>query len=288
MSLAGDRAERRAFEENRQLAEDITHRLDDLAEREQSAKSSAEVFDRVGLTGMSSEREYRGGDLTREAIRTVENMRVASDDAKHALVGLIEEDDSPNSSMARWAYVTSNEDYRTAFGKLLRDPERGHLGFTPEEGRAFTDAQDLQRAMAYGTNTSGRFLVPSFLDPAIYLTNGGANSPIPKLARQVTIATHDWNGVTSDGVTMSWDAEWSEVSDDSPTLASVNIPTYKAAGLSARRSSSPRTATSPSRSRPCSPMPVIVSRLRRSTPATARPRRPVSGPRSMPTAHSGS
>src|SRR4051794_35257179 len=85
--------------------------------------------------------------------------------------------------------------------------------------------------MSYGTNTSGGFLVPSFLDPAIYLTNGGANSPIPKLSRNITIATHDWNGVTSDGVTMSWDAEWSEVSDDSPTLASVNIPTFKAAGF---------------------------------------------------------
>ena len=70
--------------------------------------------------------------------------------------------------MARWAYVTSAEAYRTAFGKLLRDPERGHMSFTEEEGRAFNDARELQRTMSYGTNTSGGYLVPSMLDPAIY------------------------------------------------------------------------------------------------------------------------
>ena len=38
--------------------------------------------------------------------------------------------------MAQWAYVTSNEHYRTAFGKLLRNPERGHMEFTAEESNA--------------------------------------------------------------------------------------------------------------------------------------------------------
>jgi HK97 family phage major capsid protein len=37
-----------------------------------------------------------------------------------------------------------------------------------------------------------------------------------------------WNGVTSAGVTASWDAELAEVSDDSPTFAQVSVPVYKA------------------------------------------------------------
>lgn len=231
-------AERQIYDDQMDVATQCGDRIDQLTEMNAAADRSAAAFKRAGIdqndarTGNSNAyRDYRGGDVTREAIRRVEEMRTASDDAKHALVGLIEEDDTPNSPMARWAYVTSAEAYRTAFGKLLRDPERGHMSFTAEEASAFNDARELQRAMSYGTNTSGGYLVPSFLDPAIYQTNSGANSPIPRLATQRTIATHTWTGVTSDGVTMSWDAEWTEVSDDSPTLAQVSIDTFKAAGF---------------------------------------------------------
>jgi HK97 family phage major capsid protein len=232
-------AERKIFDDQMELADQVGERLADLEERNEQAARADRAFRGAGLNenqvrgigGAGEERDYRGGNVTREAIRRVEDMRMASDDAKHALVSLIEEDDTPDSPMARWAYVTSADAYRTAFGKLLRDPERGHMEFTPEETAAFNDAQRLQRTMAYGTNTSGGYLVPSFLDTAIYLTNAGANSPIPKLSHQITIATHTWAGVTSDGVTMSWDAEWTEVSDDSPTLASVSIDTFKAAGF---------------------------------------------------------
>jgi HK97 family phage major capsid protein len=227
--------ERRIFDDHEETVRIISERLEDLADREAAAARSAKVFSNAGLSGLNTgdpEREYRGGDVTREAVRRVEGMRMASDDAKQSIVTLIEEDDdTPNSPMARWAYVTSAEDYRTAFGKILRDPERGHMAFTPDETRAFNDARELQRAMSYGTNTAGGYLVPSFLDPAVYLTNSGANSPIPAISTQHTIATHTWTGVTSDGVTMSWDAEWTEVSDDSPTLSSVSIDTFKAAGF---------------------------------------------------------
>src|SRR5689334_3448659 len=130
-------AERAQFDENRVLADQVTERLAEIEERNAAAERSHRMFDHAGITpGGAPERDYRGGDVTRQAIRRVEDMRMASDDAKHALVSLIEEDDAPDSPMARWAYVTSDEHYRTAFGKLLRDPERGHLGFTPEEGSA--------------------------------------------------------------------------------------------------------------------------------------------------------
>jgi hypothetical protein len=121
-------AERRQFEENRELADQASERLDEIAERHEATERSNRAFDIAGIRhGDPVERDYRGGDVTRDAIRTVENMRMASDDAKHALVGLIEEDDTPESPMARWALVTSNEAYRTAFGKMPQ-PREGSYG----------------------------------------------------------------------------------------------------------------------------------------------------------------
>ena len=74
------------------------HVGEDIAEREEGAKRSAEVYRRTGLDhtlGEQPPREYRGGDLTREAIHRVEDDADGVDDAKHALVSLIEEDDVP-------------------------------------------------------------------------------------------------------------------------------------------------------------------------------------------------
>jgi HK97 family phage major capsid protein len=40
-----------------------------------------------------------------------------------------------------------------------------------------------------------------------------------------------WNGVSSSAIQWSWDAEGTEVSDDSPTFAQPSIPIYKAQGF---------------------------------------------------------
>jgi HK97 family phage major capsid protein len=47
----------------------------------------------------------------------------------------------------------------------------------------------------------------------------------------VTITTDEWKGVSSAGVTWSYDAEASETSDDSPTLAQPSVTTYTARGF---------------------------------------------------------
>jgi HK97 family phage major capsid protein len=133
--------------------------------------------------------------------------------------------------LARWAFTTSSAEYRDAFAKMVRDPKQGHLGFEPAEVEAWNEVRALQRAMSVGVSTSGGFMVPSYLDPAVYLTNDGQASPIPNLAREITIATKTWTGITSDGVTASYDAELTAVSDDSPTIGQAEIPTHKAQGF---------------------------------------------------------
>jgi HK97 family phage major capsid protein len=86
---------------------------------------------------------------------------------------------------------------------------------------------ELERtAMSSGSNTNGGYLIPTHLDPTIILTNSGASNVIRGISRVVTLTEGTtWNGVTSAGVTASWDGELVEVSDDTPTFGRVSVAT---------------------------------------------------------------
>lgn len=111
----------------------------------------------------------------------------------------------------------STDVYASAFEKYLTGRE---MVLTPEE----------RAALAVGTNTAGGYLVPTHLDPTIILTNDGSANVMRPLARVVTLTdgSNQWNGVSSAGVTASWDTELAEVSDDSPAVAQPAVPVYKA------------------------------------------------------------
>jgi HK97 family phage major capsid protein len=86
---------------------------------------------------------------------------------------------------------------------------------------------ELERtAMSSGSNTNGGYLIPTHLDPTIILTNSGTSNVIRGISRVVTLTEGTtWNGVTSAGVTASWDGELVEVSDDTPTFGRVSVAT---------------------------------------------------------------
>lgn len=88
-------------------------------------------------------------------------------------------------------------------------------------------------AIAVGTNTAGGYLVPTHLDPTLILTNQGAKDVVRTMSREVTLTggANKWNGVTTAGATASWDAELTEVSDDTPPIAPVQIPVFSAKAL---------------------------------------------------------
>lgn len=113
----------------------------------------------------------------------------------------------------------SRPEYESAWAKvILGRPE--HL----------TDVE--RTALSSGSNTNGGYLIPTHLDPTIILTNSGTSNVMRSLARVVTLTEGTtWNGVTSAGVTASWDGELVEVSDDSPTFARVSVPTHVAQSL---------------------------------------------------------
>jgi HK97 family phage major capsid protein len=98
---------------------------------------------------------------------------------------------------------TGSAIYERAFGKYVM-------------GGALT--ADEQRALSL-TTTAGGFAVPFTLDPTIIPTSNLSVNPYRAIARQETIATTTWQGITSAGVTASYSAEGTEATDGAPSIA---------------------------------------------------------------------
>lgn len=126
--------------------------------------------------------------------------------------------------IAKRMVLTETDAYRSAF---MKGVTQAAPAFNAEEARAL----DEFRAMSEGSDADGGFGIPVLIDPSIILTSGAAAAPVLDLARVVTITTDEWKGVSSAGVSWSYDAEAAEVSDDSPTLAQPTVPVYTARGF---------------------------------------------------------
>lgn len=124
-----------------------------------------------------------------------------------------------NTAWASNILGRSRPEYESGFAKMMIG--QGDL-LEPEE----------RAALAVGTSTNGGLLVPTHLDPTLILTNAGTSNMIRGISRVVTLTEGNvWHGATTAGVTASWDGELAEVSDDSPTVAGVSVPTAKAQAL---------------------------------------------------------
>jgi HK97 family phage major capsid protein len=132
---------------------------------------------------------------------------------------------------ARYLAAAGNEHYHTAFGKMLADPQMGHLRFSPDEVNAVRECgyvQEQHRLMnaALTTGATG-FILPITWDPTITLTGIGALNPVRDISDVVTVGTHDWQGVTADSVTAAYVAEGVEATDATPTLVGPKISTQQ-------------------------------------------------------------
>jgi HK97 family phage major capsid protein len=130
-------------------------------------------------------------------------------------------------NIARRMILTENDHYRSAWQKAVTSTTPV---FTAEEGRAL-QAWDEFRAASIGTDTSGGFGVPVLIDPTIILTGQQSLNPFRRIATVRTITTDEWKGVSSAGVSWSFDNEAAEVSDDTPTLAQPTVVTKMARGF---------------------------------------------------------
>lgn len=171
-----------------------------------------------------------GDELRGRAVDALERVGASDASIERALDTMLEQARHPQeqNELARRIAVCSSPDYARAFAKLAVDPISGHNTWTSAERAAWDKMLEARAAMAVGADATGGFMVPTHLDPTIILTNSGTSNVIRAISRQVTLASQTrWHGVSSAGVTASYDAEATEVSDDSPTLAGPQIDTFQ-------------------------------------------------------------
>jgi HK97 family phage major capsid protein len=171
----------------------------------------------------------RGYEQREAALRAIEDHDELSSQAADRLDGYVRSDKTGTD--AEYLAAIADPDYETSFMRRITNPDSAPFESSPAETAA---AQRVQRAMAeralsIGTDTAGGFAVPFTLDPSVQLTSSGATNPLRQLARVVPITTGSWRGISSAGVTASWDPEATEVSDDSPVFAQPVAPAEKAA-----------------------------------------------------------
>jgi HK97 family phage major capsid protein len=168
-------------------------------------------------------REYRS-----RALSAIEKMTGATDRIRSAATDIVERWGDDDGKLDRLVLGLSDPSYFRAWSKMARDPRAADLDET--ERRAVTRVGQLARAMSL-TDAAGGYLVPFQLDPTVIITANGSVNQIRRYARQVVAIGDNWNGVSAGAVSWSYDAEASEVSDDSPTFAQPTIPIYKAQGF---------------------------------------------------------
>lgn len=201
--------------------------LTDIQASEDRAARVAESRARWGAVQFSNTSEQRGvapvgatrSQLVSIATRSVDGLIDGTESQRHFVRTFSRH--AGNEQWARQIIARSHPDYLSAFSKLMTGRD---MFLTDDEKRA---------AFAVGTNTAGGFMVPTHLDPTLIMTNSGTSNMIRGISRVVTLTdgANVWNGVSTAGATASWDAELTEVSDDTPPVARVSIPLHSAKTL---------------------------------------------------------
>lgn len=198
------------------LAERIKS-LEDLEERTARAQVGAShrrpIVPGANTIGADDVRTMGFREIDDAIARSVESRDI---DAAHARQILKRHRDLKDLEWARGLAFRATDVYESAWKKMVTGRE---IELTAEE----------RTAMSVGTSANGGYLVPTHLDPTLIMTNTGSANAIRAISRVVTLTRENtWNGVTSAGVSASWDAELAEVSDDSPTVGQSQVPTYMA------------------------------------------------------------
>lgn len=241
-------AEQDEFDEGARALDLIATRLDASGKLRDQLRTGRGVVRPFGaLAGGADAFAHEAAEVLRMAGDTARDaaQRVLEDRGRHLsaeqgdhvdkLLRSVVSEDNPNtdgSYVAKRILLTESPAYRSAFQRVTMDPRPILTGEEAEALRALEQLDRVEyRAMAEGTGSTGGFGVPAFIDPTIIMSAQGSLNPILELASRPQITTNVWKGVSSDGVTWSFDPEASTVSDDSPTLAQPSIPVFTARGF---------------------------------------------------------
>jgi len=202
--------------------------ITEVFSRRPAAVKAAYANIRAGLDGVV-------GGVTRMANFEARDMalRVLDDRGSSAHLRAeekeyVEQQIRRNTDVARRIIVTENDHYRNAWMKMVTQVD-GAMLLDDDERNAMRAYAEYRAASS--SNASGGYGVPVFIDPSIIMTAQGSGNPFLQIAKQVDVNTNAWKGVSSAGVTWSFDAEGVEASDDAPTLAQPTVSVYMARGL---------------------------------------------------------
>jgi len=223
-SLTDD--EQAAFDDGLALRKEAVDLLDrhgklaalaDIPEHVERTAPEVKTTTRTGYE-VFEDRSASPRDLADSAVRSLEQI-VGDGDGLARATAVIKAH-SADREWARSILIRSTHEYSSAFGKILL-------------GREYDLTAEERTVLGVTTNANGKYLLPTHLDPTIMLQNAGSSNVIRGISRVVTLTDGQpqWNGVTSAGITASWDGEVVEVSDDTPTVGTVGIPTVRAQAL---------------------------------------------------------
>ena len=124
---------------------------------------------------------------------------------------------------ARYCAAVGNEHYRSAFWRVMADPQFGHLQLSAQETDALRAVSALvaereMREMSIGVTSTGGFAVPANSIRESCRRRRGHYPPVRQIAESESITTNQWRGVSSDGVTASYSQEAAAMIDGSPVL----------------------------------------------------------------------
>lgn len=178
-----------------------------------------DIYDLSGYRSRSNSPEQEAQLLRDGAMRSVEQAQFAHENANHEDAQshvsklLARHGDSDGGALARRILATGSPLYKRAFGKAVL-------------GAPLNDAET--RALSL-SGASGGYAVPYTLDPTVIPTSNGAVNPLRQISRVETISgSNTWQGVSAGAISASRDAEGSEVSDDTPTIAQPQVTVTKA------------------------------------------------------------
>jgi len=181
-----------------------------------AARPALQVIAKPEPTDVLQDRSSSPQQLADALTRSLEDKVEAPENMEHVRKLALRH--KGDTEWARGLIVRATPEYTQGFAKMVT-------------GNEWQMTNEERTALSTVTDANGNYLVPTHLDPTVILTNSGTNNAIRGMSRVVTLTSPgdtSWQGITSAGVTASWDAQLAEVSDDSPTFGQPSIKVHKA------------------------------------------------------------
>jgi HK97 family phage major capsid protein len=219
-----DDEERTEYNRTKTEWDELEERRIDLEERQSRALAAGKVSFNVSRQVDPFTVEIRNAprnEVLGHGRRAVEAMasKFKSDEHAQGFTRLMERGGAVGETAARLAVTTGSDEYRDAI--------LSYMTGRSYDVRLLERANDEYRAMTAGTGSSGGYMVPLYMDPSFSITGAGSYNPIRDVANVKQITTLVYNGSNAAQVTAGLLGENAAFSDNAPTVAQIQIPTYK-------------------------------------------------------------